>query len=65
MNEIEFNISASKRPSRFQYKIISENCFKFEPLAVQIKWNNFVVTSSGMSVLFQIKGNHHSHDGYI
>ena len=41
MNEIEFNISASKRPLRFQYKIISENCFKFEPLAVQIKRKQF------------------------
>ena len=30
-----------------------------------MKLNNFVVTSSGMSVLFQIKVNHHSHDGDI
>ena len=48
INEIKFKISTSKRPSKFQYKVVSENCFKFEPLFVQIKLKNFVVTSTGM-----------------
>ena len=46
-------------------KVISENCFKFEHLVGQKKLNNCVVTSSQMTVLFEILGCHHSLNAYI
>ena len=58
---MEFKIGFRERPSKFQCKVISENCLKFEPLVEQKKkkerkqLNNFVVTSSHVSVLYKIK----------
>ena len=49
-------------------RAISENCFKFEHLAGQKKkkkYDNCVVTSSHMTVLFEILSYHHSHNAYI
>ena len=47
-------------------KAISENCFKFEHLVGRKKkYTKCVMTSSHMTVLFEILDYHHSHNSYI